>query len=153
MKSKFIKKPSLLSANNQGFTLTEMLIVIALIALVGTFVTSNVISKFQGAKINATKIQMKQLGVILDDFRRDCNFYPTTEQGLDALVHKPTAGRECKNYDPEGYIKGGKLPKDGFNNDFLYESDGAKYSLKSLGGDNKEGGEGNDKDITLEDLD
>jgi general secretion pathway protein G len=138
---------------NQGFTLTEMLIVIALIALVGTFVTTNVISRYNNAKISATKTQIRQLGVILDDFRRECGFYPLTDQGLDALVHKPTGGRECKNYDPEGYIKGGKLPKDGFGNDFIYTSDGNKYEIKSLGNDGKEGGEGLDKDISSADLD
>ena len=140
-------------ANDHGFTLTEMLIVIALIALVGTFVTTNVISKFQTSKVNATKIQIKQLGVILDDFKRECGFYPTSEQGLDALVKKPTGGRECKNYDPEGYIKGGKIPKDGFGYDFVYNSDGQKYELKSLGNDNAEGGEGVDADITNNNID
>jgi general secretion pathway protein G len=135
-----------------GFTLTEMLIVIALIALVGTFVTTNVMSRFNRAKVDSTKIQMKNLGVILDDFRRECGFYPLTDQGLDALVKKP-AGRECKNYDPEGYVKGGKVPKDGFGNDFGYESDGNKYVLKSLGNDNREGGEELDKDILSNEID
>lgn len=132
--------------DEQGFTLTELLIVIALIALIGTFVTSNVISKYNRSKVDATKIQMKQLGTILDDFRRECGFYPLTDQGLDALVSKP-AGRECKNYSPDGYIKGNKVPKDGFGNDFQYESDGNKYVIKSLGNDGKEGGEGFDKDM------
>jgi general secretion pathway protein G len=139
-------------SNEKGFTLTEMLIVIALIAMVGTFVTVNVMSKYNKSKADATKIQMKQLGVILDDFRRDCGFYPTMEQGLDALVHKP-GGRECKNYDPEGYIKGGKVPKDGFGFEFGYSSDGNKFQIKSLGNDGKEGGEGIDKDITSDELD
>jgi general secretion pathway protein G len=150
------RKQRLLS--EQGFTLTEMLIVIALIAMISTFVVSNLIGKFQRAKVDATKITMKQLGVILDDFKRDCQFYPTTDQGLDALVQKPVGGRDCKRYDPQGYIgkSGGsgaaKLPKDGFDQDFMYESDGSKYVLKSLGADGKEGGDGVDKDITSEDL-
>ena len=144
--------PSIFNKKSQaGFTLVEMLIVISLIALVGTFVTVNVIGRFQRAKVDATKIQIRQMGTVLDDFKRDCGFYPTTDQGLDALVHKP-AGRECKNYDPEGYIKGGKIPKDGFNFDFYYESDGHKYVLRSLGNDGKEGGDGVDKDITSDDL-
>ena len=132
---------------NTAFTLTEMLIVIALIALVGSFVASNIIGKYNRAKVDATRIQMKNIGVILDQFRLDCGFYPLSEQGLDALTQKPAGGRECKNYDPEGYIKGGKVPKDGFNNDFLYSSDGNKYEITSLGNDGKEGGEGLDKDI------
>lgn len=139
--------------NERGFTLTEMLIVIALIALVGSIVTTQVASKFNRAKIDSTKIQMKQMGTILDDFRRECGFYPTEDQGLDALVKKPTTGRECKNYDPEGYIKGGKVPKDSWNTDFVYTTDGNTYELKSLGNDSQEGGEGNNADISSKNLD
>ena len=72
---------------------------------------------------------------------------------MDALIQKPTAGRECKNYDPEGYIKGKKVPKDAWTNEFIYSSDGNKYELKSLGNDSKEGGENFDKDISSDDLD
>ena len=136
--------------SQSGFSLIEMLIVIALMALVGTFVATNVIRKFDKAKVDATKIQIKQLGVILDDFRRVCGFYPTTEQGLDALIKAP-AGRECKNYDPEGFIKEKKVPKDAWNNDFIYESDGNKYTLKSLGRDNKAGGDDLDADLSSDD--
>lgn len=135
--------------NAQGFTLTEMLVVIALIAMVGTFVTSKVIERYGEAKVSATKIQIQQLSTILDTFKLQCGFYPTTEQGLDALVHKPTGGRECKSYDPSGYVN--KLPKDGWGNDFQYFSDGNTYELKSLGNDDKEGGEGSDKDISNKD--
>jgi len=134
-----------------GFTLTEMLIVIALIGVIMTLVSSNIIGKFNSAKVDTTKIQMRQLGVILDDFNRVCGFYPTTDQGLEALVKAPS-GRECKNYDPAGFIKDGKVPKDGWGNDFLYESEGSKYKLSSLGADNKVGGEGNDKDLASDDL-
>jgi len=128
-----------------------MLIVIALIGVIMTLVSSNIIGKFNSAKVDTTKIQMRQLGVILDDFNRVCGFYPTTDQGLDALVKAPS-GRECKNYDPAGFIKDGKVPKDGWGNDFLYESEGSKYKLSSLGADNKVGGEGNDKDLASDDL-
>lgn len=140
-----------IAREEKGFTLTEMLIVIALIALIGTFVTQNVISKYSRSKVDATKIQMRQMKVILNDFRRDCGFYPTTEQGLDSLLQKP-AGRECKNYDPEGYIDGKSVPKDGFSNDFEYTSEGNKFTLKSLGNDGQAGGEGIDQDISSDDL-
>lgn len=140
------------ATNEEGFSLIEMLIVIALIGLLGTMVAGNVIGKFNRAKVDTTKAQMRQLGVILDDFRRECGFYPSTEQTLTALIQKPTGGRECKNYDPEGYIKGGKLPKDGFGNDFEYESTGNQYILKSLGNDGAAGGEELDADISSADL-
>ena len=143
-----------MTGGQSGFTLTEMLIVIALIALVGTFATTQIMNRYNSSKVKATKIQMKQLGVILDDFRRECGFYPTTEMGLEALIKKPLGGtRDCKNYDPEGYIHGGTIPKDGFDNDFIYVSEGNKFELKSLGNDKAEGGEGIDKDISSNDAD
>ena len=92
-----------------GFTLIEMMIVMAIIALLGSFVTTKIIRRFDQAKVDATKIQIKQLLLVLDDFRRVCGFYPTTEQGLDALIKAPV-GRECKNYDPEGFLSSKKVP-------------------------------------------
>lgn len=133
-----------------GFTLIEMMIVLAIIALVMGFVGTNVIRRYDESRVNATKIQIKQLSVILDDFRRVCGFYPTTEQGLDALV-KPPAGRTCKNYDPAGFVR--KVPQDAWGRDFVYTSDGNKITIKSLGSDGKEGGEGFDKDISSDDVD
>lgn len=138
--------------HQDGFTMMEILIVIALIAMVAGFVGPKVMSKFERGKVDTTKIQMRQIGVSLDDFKRECGFYPLTDQGLNALITKPTGGRECKNYDPEGYIKGKQPPKDGFGNDFVYTSDGAKYELKSLGADGAEGGDGNNKDILSSEL-
>jgi general secretion pathway protein G len=139
--------------DERGFTLTEMLIVIALIALIGTFVAGNVIDKFSRAKVDSTKVQMRNLSTVLDQFKLDCGFYPLSDQGLDALLKKP-AGRECKNYDPNGYLKSGsKVPRDSWSNDFGYQSDGNKFVITSFGSDGKEGGEGNDKDIASDQLD
>ena len=134
-----------------GFTLIEMMIVLAIIALVMGFVGTNVIRKFDESRVSATKIQIKQLSVILDDYRRVCGSYPTTEQSLNALVSAPTSGKLCKNYDPEGFVK--KITQDAWHNDFIFVSDGNKYEIKSLGANGKEGGEGFDKDISSNDLD
>jgi general secretion pathway protein G len=139
-------------ANTAGFTLVEMMIVIAVLALIMGIVGTNVMGRFNKAKVESTKLQMKQMATVLDNFRRDCGFYPLTDQGLEALVKKP-AGRECKNYDPEGYVTGGKLPKDGFGNDFAYTSDGNKFTVISYGNDGKEGGEGLNADITSDQAD
>jgi general secretion pathway protein G len=133
-----------------GFTLTEMLIVVAIIAMIGTFAVGKIQGAYNKAKVDSTKIQIRNLSTLLDNYRLDCNFYPTTDQGLDALVQKPTAGRECKNYNPEGYAK--KIPKDGWGNDFIFESDGNKFTIKSLGQDGQEGGEGNAADITSDNI-
>lgn len=141
-------KKSLETSSKAGFTLIEMMIVLAIIALVMGFVGTNVIRKYDESRVQSTKIQMKQLATILQDFRRVCGFYPAGEQGLDALVKAPV-GRTCKNYDPEGFVK--KVPQDAWNNDFLYESDGNKFKITSYGADGKPGGEGFDKDITSDD--
>lgn len=145
-------KATQLLKSRDGFTLTELMIVIAILAGLMALVGPNLISKFNKSKVENTKIQMRQLGVVLDDFKRECNFYPLTDQGLNALISKPSGGRECKNYDPEGYLKAKAPPKDAWGNDFNYASDGSKYELKSLGEDGQEGGENYAKDISSADL-
>ena len=138
--------------SQSGFTLIEMLIVISIIALVMGFAVTNIMRRYDEAKISATKIQIRQLGLILDDFRRVCGRYPSTDENLDALIKAP-AGLNCKNYDPEGFIRDRKIPQDSWNHDFVYTSDGNKYIIKSLGADGKEGGDGVNKDISSDDLD
>jgi general secretion pathway protein G len=138
------------ASDTRGFTLIEMMIVIAVIAMIMGWVGTNIFRNYEKAKVDGTKIQMKQLGTILEDFNRECGFYPTTDQGLDALVHQPS-GRECKNYDPKGYVPNGRVPKDAWGRDYLYTSDGSSFELKSLGKDGKEGGDDLDKDISSND--
>lgn len=140
-------RPSLNPANS-GFTLMELLIVIAIIGSLGTLVGLNFMRKYDQSRVDTTKVQIRQLGVMLDDYRRMCNHYPTSDEGLDALVHPPAT---CKNADPEGLIRDKRVPKDAWSNDFQYSSDGNKYIIKSLGADGKEGGEGFDKDISSDD--
>ena len=140
------------SKAKRGFSLIEIMIVMTLLGLIGTFAAQNFIARQQEGNRKGAKILMQQIRTSLDDYFRTCSSYPTDGQGgLDALVSKPADG-SCKDYDPNGYLK--KVPKDPWGMNFIYESqDGRKYILKSLGGDKKEGGEGNDKDISTEDQD
>lgn len=135
-----------------GMSLIEILIALTLLALAGTFVGGKVFDQLQEGKISSARIQIKSLGDRLKEFRRDCNFFPTTDMGLEALVSKPEGGRECKRYAPGGYIDGGKVPQDPWDNDFLYESDGKTFEIKSYGADNAEDGEGADADISSKDI-
>lgn len=135
-----------------GMSLIEILIALTLLALAGTFVGGRVFEQLQEGKVSSAKIQIKSLADRLKEFRRDCNFLPTTDMGLDALVNKPEGGRECKRYAPGGYIEGAKVPLDPWDNEFLYESDGKTFTITSLGADNAEGGEGSDADISSKDL-
>jgi len=97
-----------------------------------SFVGTNVMKRYDESKLSATKIQIRQLGVILDDFRRVCGRYPTTDEGMDALI-KASPTLQCKNYDPEGFIKDKKIPKDPWDKEYDYSSDGNKYVIKSIG--------------------
>ncbi len=140
--------------NNQaGMSILEILIALTLLGLAGTFVAGKVFDNLQEGKVQTAKIQIKSLGDRLKEFRRDCGFFPTTDQGLDALITKPEGGgRECKRYSPSGYIDGGKIPVDPWDAEYTYESDGKTYSIMSYGGDNAEGGEDFDADINSKDL-
>lgn len=140
-------KLAMLRHSQSGFTLTEMLIVVIIIALIGTFVTTNLISRYNQTRVDATRIQMKNLSGILEQYHLDCGSYPSSDQGLESLVSKP-ADSKCGRYLPGGYIKNGEVPKDGFGNDFYYFSDGKSFEIRSLGADNKEGGDGIDGDVS-----
>lgn len=147
-----LKQLKVIVKSQQGMSLIEILIALTLLALAGTFVGGRVFENLQEGKVQTAKIQMKSLADRLKEFRRDCNTYPTTDQGFDALIEKPTGGRECKRYAPGGYIEGGKVPLDPWDNEYIYESDGKTFTIISLGADNAEGGEGVDADINSRDL-
>ena len=138
--------------NQKGFSLIEILIALTLLALAGTFVGGQVFDNLQEGKVQTCKIQIKSISDRLKEFRRDCGYYPTTDQGMDALIEKPTGGRECKRYAPSGYIEGGKVPLDPWDGEYIYESDGKTFSIISLGNDGVEGGEGFDADINSKDI-
>ncbi len=135
--------------NQNGFSLIEILIALTLLALAGTFVASKMFERYNEGQVSSTKIQMSTLDELLKEFRRKCNFYPTTEQGLEALVTKPSGGRECKDYPQNGFIEGNIVPKDPWDHDFIYESDGKTFNISSLGADGEAGGSGTDADIYL----
>ena len=137
------------SVANKGFTLVEILVALTLLGLLGTFVGGKIMQQLHQGNVDATKIQMNQLKARLQEFRRVCYFYPTEEQGLQALVEKPTVGRECARYPSDGFIANGMIPPDpwGFPYEYLYG--GKNYNIVSRGADGLEGGIDNDADIFL----
>ncbi len=147
MKENFFQKT--VKHNQRGFSLIEILIALTLLALAGTFVVGKFLDNLYEGQVNSTKIQMSNLEGRLKEFRRKCGFYPTTDQGLEALVTKPSGGRECKDYPQNGFIDGDQVPKDPWDHDFVYESDGKNLNIYSYGQDGEAGGEGTDADIFL----
>lgn len=135
----------------RGMTLIEIMVVITILGLIATVVTVNVLDSLDEAKAKTAKTQMKSFEEALESYRRDNGSYPSTEQGLQALVEKPSVGKAPKHYPPNGYLKGGRIPKDPFDCDYTYFSPGQQgheYEIFSLGRDCQEGGEGIDADIS-----
>ena len=137
--------------NNRGMTLIEIMIVLLILGRMAGILVTKVMSSLAKARVNQAKILISEIGKALDQFNTDCGFYPTTDQGLQGLITSPGGSRACPNWGPEAYIK--KLPKDPWGTELIYACpDGSHYTLKSLGRDKKEGGEGLDADISSEDL-
>lgn len=136
--------------NQRGMTLIEIMIVIAIIAGLMAVLGTTANDKLQKSRQSQSKIAIKQLATALENYNLDCNSYPTTEQGFNALVTSPGADA-CPNWGPNPYIKNIKEAKDAWTKPFFYESDGASFVIRSLGRDGKEGGTGYDLDLSSED--
>jgi len=132
----------------KGFTLIELLIVIAILGLLAALVVPNIIGQGEEAKRKIVCIQEKSLKDALDSFKITEGVYPTTEEGLKALIKNPNP-EKYKSYPKNGFLKDGKLPKDPWGNDYIYVNNGGNIDIISLGADGKEGGEGENKDIKL----
>lgn len=136
-----------------GFSLIEIMIAITILGLVMALVGTNVLRKLDEAKVQSAKNQIRALEAALSDYYRQNGSYPTTDQGLNALVEKPTSGKVPKNWNPDGYLEKGRVPEDPWNNEFSYNcDDGYHYEIISLGGDGEQGGEGIAADINSKDL-
>ncbi len=133
-------------AGQRGFTLIEIMVVVVIIGLLAAVVTQQVFSKVDEARVSKAKQDIQALENALDIYKLQNFSYPTTEQGLEALVKKP-AGADLPNYDEEGYIK--RLSNDPWGHPYHYEYPGThgKYDLYTLGADNQPGGEKFDADI------
>ena len=129
----------------RGFSLIEIMIVIIILGLLAGLVLPKLMGQADKAKKKIVCIQMHSLKDSLKNFKLDNGVYPTTEEGLNALLQNPDS-QKYKSYTEGGYLDG-KAPLDPWKNPYIYINEDGKIDLISLGADGKEGGSGEAKDI------
>lgn len=136
--------------SEQGYTLLEVVAVLTLMAALLTLVTPNIIKELKKGQAKAARAQVQSLKNVLNSYYMDNSCYPTTEQGLKALVEKPTIPPVPETWNGP-YLEDKSIPRDPWGEELRYICPGNhnpdRYDLYSLGSDKKEGGEGNDADI------
>lgn len=135
-------------SRQRGFTLLEIMVVIVIIGLLVSIAAPNLLDNQEIAQGQKARADIATIEQSLDMYKLDNHHYPTTDQGIEALVSAPTIDPRPENYRPNGYLK--RLPQDPWGNNYLYLQPGlhGQYDLYSLGADRREGGSGADADIT-----
>ncbi|MBK1874536.1 MULTISPECIES: type II secretion system major pseudopilin GspG [Marinobacter] len=138
--------------SSRGFTLIEIMVVMVILGLLVAVVAPNIMGRSDQAKVTIAETQLKNLAGALDMYRLDNSHYPSTQQGLDALVSRPSGSPEPKNWNPDGYMK--SVPMDPWGNEFQYVSPGrdGAYDLYSKGSDGQDGGDGDAADISVSNI-
>lgn len=141
-------RPDAARSHESGITLIEMMVVLVIIAVVAALIVPNVIGRPDEARATVAATDIRTISSALEVYRLDNGAYPTTEQGLMALVKKPTTRPEPANWHGEGYLP--QLPVDPWGNPYVYQSPAADspFEVKSLGADAKPGGEGAAADLS-----
>ena len=134
-------------ARMAAFTLIEVMIVVVIMGILAAIIVPKIMDRPDQARVTAAKQDIGQLLQALKLYRLDNQSYPTTDQGLQALIVKPTSSPVPPNWKNGGYIE--RLPKDPWGSDYQYLNPGVKGEIDvfSLGGDKAAGGEGNNADI------
>jgi len=132
-----------------GFTLIELMVVMVILGILAGLIVPRIMDRPEEARRTKAAIQIQSLEQALKLYKLDNGQYPTTEQGLQALVEPPSVGRLAKKWRDGGYLEKGTVPKDPWENEFVYISPGlhGDFDLMSYGPDNEPGGEGEDADI------
>ncbi len=139
----------LLSRPQNGFTLLEIMIVVVILSLLVGLLAPNILGRVDEARVATTKTDISTLMQALELYKLDNYYYPTTQDGLEVLISKPSGGQDAKKWREGGYLKLSGLPKDPWEGEYLYLSPGehGPFDLYSLGADRQEDGEGYDADI------
>jgi general secretion pathway protein G len=135
------------SHREAGFTLIEIMVVIAIIGILATLIVPNIMGRPDEARVTAAKHDVGTINQALKLYRLDIGRYPTTEQGLKALVERPTSEPIPQNWKTGGYLS--SVPKDPWGNPYQYSNPGTRSEIDvmSYGADGKPGGTGTDADI------
>jgi general secretion pathway protein G len=143
------------SRNERGFTLIELMVVIVILGILAGLIIPKIMGRPDEARSAKARMQIESMETALKLYKLDNGNYPTTEQGLQALVKAPDVGGLAKNWRQGGYLEKGKVPKDPWDRDFIYVSPGlhGDFDLSCLGADGEEGGEEKNKDINNWEID
>jgi general secretion pathway protein G len=136
--------------NCKGFTLIELMVVIVILGILATLIVPRIMDRPGQAKQLKAKMQIESLETALKLYKLDNGAYPSTEQGLQALVAPPASDESMKKYRKGGYLEKGAVPKDPWNGEYVYLSPGThgSFDIISYGADNVPGGEDEDRDVT-----
>ncbi len=141
--------------NGKGFTLIELMIVIVIMGILATLLVPRIMERPEEARRIKAKTDIKALESALKLYKIDTGVYPTTEQGLEALLKKPETTPVPKKWREGGYLDGTSVPKDPWSNAYYYTSptkEGKDYEIISYGHDGEPSGTGRDADISSTDL-
>jgi general secretion pathway protein G len=146
---------SISTVDSRGFTLIELLVVMLILGLLIGIVGPKLIGHTDDAKVNAARIQIASMVSALKIYKLDNGMYPTTEQGLEALVSPPQSGDVPKHWRKGGYLEKGKVPKDPWGDEYIYLCPGAHgdFDITSYGADGVAGGDDYNKDLNSWDTD
>ena len=139
--------PLSLVHSKSGFTLIEIMVVIIILGILVGIVAPRLMQEPDKARVVKAKLQMESIALAVQKYKLDHGYYPTTEQGLEALVEKPSFGRIPEKYPEKGYLP--KIPLDPWGNEYVYVSPGEyeDFDIMSYGADGEEGGEEYNEDI------
>jgi len=134
---------------DNGFTLIELMVVIVILGILAGLIVPRIMGRPEEARRMKARVQMESIETALKLYKLDNGLYPTTEQGLQALVEAPTVGSLPKKWREGGYLEKGKIPKDPWGNEYIYLSPGlhGEFDIMSYGADGQPGGEGIGADI------
>lgn len=138
-------------SRQSGFTLIEVLIVVVILGVLGAVVVPNLLSRPDQARVQAAKTSLSALSSALDLYRLDNFNYPTTDQGLEALVTRPSGTPEAPNWNPDGYVPNNSL-EDPWGTPYVYTNEGQNFEIISFGADRQQGGEGVAADLSSNDI-